>query len=432
MSAKQRLLFCGDAAIQSGFARCTHETCDVLREDYDITVLGINYRGDPHSYPYPIYPCLPGGDALGWGRIEAVVKETKPDVIVLQNDPWNIRPYLWKVYPSAANPEGVRRIPASIPVVGAIAVDGKNCKGWLLNDLRGSIFWTRFALDQARFGGFKKPGAVVGLGVDLQQWYPENREEARRFLFGDSPDYTALKDAFIVLNVNRNQPRKRLDLTIRYFAKWIKGLSADTPDEAVRNAPIQVHDAFLYLHVAPTGDENGYDCDQLASYYGVQHKLVMADLGMWKGVTDETLRKIYAASNIVASTSQGEGWGLTTIEAMACGRTCIFGDWSALGEWASPAGYVVPCSSVIATAPRINTLGGVPDEGEFIEGLDRLYNSPSLREEHEALGLALVNQSKYRWRLIGESFREAVRAILSSPSDSVDIEGALVSSGNRR
>lgn len=433
MSAKPRLLFAGDAAVQSGFARCTHETLDVLRETFDCAVLGINYRGDPHEYPYPIYPAIPGGDALGHGRIEGVIKETKPDVVVLQNDPWNIRPYIWSTVPNPAkNLEGVRRkVPEGLPFVGAIAVDGKNCKGYLLNDLAGAIFWTRFAMTEARFGGFRKPGAVVGLGVDLTQWFPEDRAEARKFLFRDEKDYDMLKDAFIVLNVNRNQPRKRMDLTVRYFAKWIKGLSADTPDEMIRDAEIRIKDAFLYLHVAPTGDTNGYDCDQLAAYYGVQHKLVMADFGAWHGVTDETLRKIYAASNVVASTSQGEGWGLPTLEAMACERPCIFGDWSALGEWAKSAGYAVPCTSVIATAPRVNSLGGVPDEQGFIEGLDRLYNSPSFNQELAAKGLALAQHPIYRWRTVGEMFREALIGILNCEREPVEIEPVLVGSANR-
>jgi hypothetical protein len=94
----------------------------------------------------------------------------------------------------------------------AIAIDGANCAYVRPTDEwvrpRG-IFWTEFARRQARDGGCTKPQPVIPLGVDLTTYY------AGRPDGGASHTTVAevLQDAFIFLNVNRNQPRKRMDLT---------------------------------------------------------------------------------------------------------------------------------------------------------------------------------------------------------------------------
>ena len=279
----KKLLWVGDAACPSGFARATHETLEWVRREYDVTVLGINYRGDPHDYPYPIYAAFGGGDAFGVGRIIWMCDLVKPDVIVLQNDPWNVPSYMRQL---AHFPEY-----KDIPVVASIAIDGKNCAAKELNGLAKAVFWTQFALGEARQGGYIGPAEVIPLGVDLLQYQPMDQREARKNR--NLPE--EVWNSFIVGNVNRNQPRKRWDLTIRYFAEWVKSY--------------KVKDAFLYLHVAPTGDI-GVNVQQLASYYGVQKQLAMMEPAVFYGIAEDQMRDTYCSFDVYASTTQGEGMGL--------------------------------------------------------------------------------------------------------------------------
>ena len=132
----RKLLWIGDADVATGFARCTHHVLDVLKETWDVHVLGLNYRGDPHSWPYPIYPC---GDLFGLGRVSELLGRIKPNLVVVQNDPWNIPEYLKQIQ--------------DIPVVATMPVDGKNCRGGKLNGLALAVFWTQFGLNEARSGG---------------------------------------------------------------------------------------------------------------------------------------------------------------------------------------------------------------------------------------------------------------------------------------
>ena len=376
----RQLLWIGDAVADTGFARSTHKILETVHKYWDVSVLGLNYRGDPHGYPYPIYPTYIQ-DGFGLRRLPEIIDKVRPELIVIQNDPWNLPAYMKPL--------------ATFPIAAVMPVDGLNCRGMALNGLRVAFFWTRFGFQQARDGGYTGPAGIIPLGVDLDIYAPGDRDEARDFL-GLPPKY---KDGFIVGNVNRNQPRKRLDLTIRYFASWVKKYS--------------ISDAYLFLHVAPTG-ESGVDCDQLARYYGVQNRLIMSDPGIYRGIDERRLALLYSLFDVQVTTTQGEGWGLTTMEGMACGVPQIVPEWSALAEWAEAA-VQIPCKTTATTFDSINVIGGIPDEDNFIFALNKIYQDAHWREDLVSRGLNLVQKTEYRWETIGERFAVGLDEAMEIP-----------------
>lgn len=378
----RKLLWIGDAACSSGFARCTHKTLETLRQTWEVHVLGLNYLGDPHEYPYSIYPCWSGGDSFGVKRTRELVEFLKPDIIVIQNDPWNIKQYMIEI----------RKASESVPVVATMPVDGKNvAEAEELNKLAHGIFWTEFALGEARNGGFTGSASVVPLGVDTSIYKPQNRAECREALGLPAN----MLDGFIVGNVNRNQPRKRLDLTIEYFAEWVK----------LR----KIEDAYLFLHVAPTGDQ-GYDCKQLMRYYGLKGKLILCEPEVGMGETEQDMLLRYGSFNIQVSTTQGEGWGLTTLEGMACGIPQIVPDWSALGEWATAASRI-RCDATAVTPNKINVIGGIPAKVTFIGELDRMYRDQVARAHAGERCLELAQNPMFNWNNIGKRFEEILNTV---------------------
>ena len=383
----KRLLWVGDAVVSTGFAKCTHKTLEMLRKDWDVHVLGMNYDGDPHEYPYDIYPAWqPGKDAWGISRMVHLLNYLRPDVCIVQNDPWNVPEYM--------------KHAGNCPVVASMPVDGKNCKGAGVNGLAHAIFWTEFGRYEAANGGYLGRSSVIPLGVDLAMYKPS--EDGKR-LRGELRKHRGVpEDAFIVGNVNRNQPRKRLDLSIRYFAKWIE--------------EHKIEDAYLFLHVAPTGDQ-GYDCAQLAEYYGISSKIIIVEPAIGPGVSEQALASAYTIFDLMISTTQGEGWGLTTMESMACGVPNIVPDWSALGEWIpDDCAVKVPCTSTIVTPTGINVVGGIPDEAEFVRALQRMYlnfqrDDLPLRDFYAKKAAELVAQDQFRWENIGQRFAEVLDGI---------------------
>lgn len=390
MSGKRKtLLWCGDAGVSTGFARATHKILDVLKDTWDVHVLGINYHGDPHPYPYDIWPCtnpLEGAtNSFGLHRIGKLIGKLGPDVVVVQNDPWNI-PYYLKAC-------------GNVPVVGFVAVDGKNCRGAGMNGLALAAFWTRFGEQEARLGGYRGRTAVVPLGVDMETYYPLDQRETRRLFAGPrefGPRFPV--EGFIVGVVGRNQVRKRLDLAVQYFAEWVHRRKAD--------------DAYLYLYVGPTGDE-GYDLAQLPRFYGVANRVIVDTPPIGDGFTEARLNQTYSVFDCLLSTSQAEGWNLPAMEAMAAGVPCVLPAWAAHTEWPEDGALLVPCTSTVCTPNNINVVCGVPDREGTIEALDSLYTDRDLRHRLAVRGQQVVAQPQYRWPAVGAAFRDALEEALA-------------------
>jgi glycosyltransferase involved in cell wall biosynthesis len=391
---KKRVLFVGDAVVSTGFAKATHAYCaGLLAAGCDVHVLGMHHTGDPNEYDklYPIYTCWPGGDPFGIGRVANIVKQVQPDLIVIQQDPWNFPQYLERLadYPD-------------IPVVGVVAVDGKNCQGDKLGPsdvhpgLSHAIFWTQFGAEEARVGGWKGSSSVVPLGVDLDVYHPMDRVAVRSNAIGPVlRAYGFDDDAFIVGCIGRNQPRKRLDLTIQYFAEWVQ----------YKN----VKNAVLWMQCAPTGDQ-AFDIKMLAKYFGVQGRVLLPDVNPRYGVDEGTMAKVYNFIDVYLSTTVGEGWGLPAMEAMACGTPCVVPKWSAYAEWAVDAAWLAECIS-IAVAPQINTVGGVVGP-EVKEALNRLYLEKHSWKALSDAGVKLASKPEHRWEHVGTEFAKIVAAVL--------------------
>lgn len=294
--SKIKILWIGDCGVSTGFAKCTHEVCPRLIDyGFDVVVMGMSYYGDPHQFPFKLYPCYQpldfGKDYGGVGRLPRIISIERPDIIIVLQDPWNIKPYVQAMKSACEDLD----IP-EIPMIGWLAVDGKNIKGWELNGLSHVVVWTEFGKKELEKGGCKLPITISALGVDRNVFYPLSREDRmakRRDYLKESDDP---EKTFIVGVVGRNQPRKRLDLTISVFAKWI--LEHDRKN------------VKLFLHVAPTGD-SGVDIVQMARYHGlINGEIIVSVPPIRHGDTEAEVNRLINSFDVLFSTTQGEGFGL--------------------------------------------------------------------------------------------------------------------------
>ena len=416
-----RVLWIGDACCSTGFARCSHAGCDALHAaGHEVIILAMNFFGSPGlsaPYPYVIEPALNpldgGGDRFGLERFPVFVDRLKPDVVVMLQDAWNIPGYfeLFDKWNRKREAKGIEPTPEPT-TIGWIACDAKNQRGSDLDRLAHVVAWTEFGRDEFIAGGYDGPLSIVGLGVDTKLFHPVDRVAARRTaLRGTVPE-----DAFIVGVVGRNQERKRLDLTIEYFAEWIHEAGID--------------DAYLYLHVGPTGDQ-GCNLQSLVSYYGLgsdqgagHGRVILSEPDIGAGIAEQGMRDLYGCFDLYWSTSMGEGWGLPATEAMACGVPCLLPNASAFSSWPGDAAAGFECSGSALVAPlhmHPHTIGSIPDRADCIRSLDWLYRNATARERFAKAGLELA--SKLTWEASGEAFARIVESVAGEKAAPVAAAG---------
>jgi D-inositol-3-phosphate glycosyltransferase len=143
--------------------------------------------------------------------------------------------------------------------------------------------------------------SVIPLACEPDRFYPlspEERRAARKDLFHIEDD-----DYFLVVNVNRNQPRKDLGRCIAIYHEFHKKYPYGA----------------LYLHCQV--QEVTGNVKDMANSVGAFYECIYTgeDFGPFNGFSFETMNRIYNAADCLFSTSTGEGWGLSTTEAMAAG-----------------------------------------------------------------------------------------------------------------
>lgn len=384
-----KILWVGDAEVNTGYTRLAQNFLPHFRVlGWQIAQLGIHYYGDPHGESHRIYPAQrtvdPQQDWGGVGRLRWVCDQEHPDWIVVNLDPWNIEPYRAAVaqIPEAQRPR----------IAGYVAVDGLNMKRSTANSLTGldlTVFHTQFGLQQSAEGGFRGRYGIVGHGVDTDLYNPGDQREARKRI---GIQDVAGPDTFLLGNVNRNQPRKRLDITIREFAHWLRDRN---PGPNVR----------LYLHA--NNDDLGFDLRQLAQYYKLEpDRLILPAGDIIHQFGEEMMPDVYRSLDAMISTTSGEGWGLTTLESMACGIANAVPDFAALGEWPGQSVLKIPVEHADTSAGGVNTLNLNPMPKAVRYAIDNLYRDPEYRQALAREGLERARSPEFNWRNLAEKFSE--------------------------
>jgi glycosyltransferase involved in cell wall biosynthesis len=103
-------------------------------------------------------------------------------------------------------------------------------------------------------------------------------------------------------------------------------------------------DAFLYLHTEPGNAYGGFLIPRLLKSVGLDESRVrIADSkALITGYPPEALAAFYTASDVLLSTSYGEGFGVPSIEAQACGTRIITSGFAASQDLAGDDSFLIP------------------------------------------------------------------------------------------
>lgn len=385
-----RILYVGDSpTVNTGFGTVSKNVLEQLhKRGHEISLLAVNYYGDPYDgppLPYKIWPGDKGNMDMvyGYAKLWWIEKKVKPDLIFMLNDPWIIEKYI-NHRPPEVNP--------SLKYMAYYPLDSAPLKpSWanMLSDLDAQVCYSKYAEQiVVEANGGKRPKNLYQVyhGVDTETFKPVNQQLAREKL-------GLPKDMFVVGMVARNQYRKRFDLLVKAFAEFAKDKT----------------DVKLYLHTAL--EDVGYDIADLIRQYGISDKLILTEgLRVDRGVDSQILNLIYNSFSVNCLISLGDGFGLPVAESMATGCPQLVSDHSCLKELVEGhGGLTVKNAASILNTNGINTWGIVSDSDDIVKKLNILYKNSELRMQLSEEGYKFITQSKFNWDYIGGQFHDIIQ-----------------------
>lgn len=391
-----RILIVGDAVVPTGYARVLRAIFGPLRTRYELHQLATRYDGSTHNWPWTLYRAADYGDPYGMERLPQLVDELKPDIIFILYDLSYQARYLARIQSA--------RWKAAVVVYSPIEsgpIEPEILAG--LNGVSRYVVFTEYSRDvvlAACCSPHADPGRtglpvpqVIPHGVDTIQFSPigqgdgnglavpaDARTSARTQLGMTEPEF---ENAFIVLNANRNLPKKRMDVTIEGFALFAKGKPANVK---------------LFLHTQLQAQ--GWNVQLLARRYGVMDRLILSTANDdAPDVSSDRLNLIYNACDVGVNTSINEGWGLVSFEHGATRSAQVVAGNPCLKQlWGDSAVVLEPC--MMLTNPGTHTTGYFVSPQSLCAALERLYADRTLCDNMAQRAFQNATQSKYAWPTI--------------------------------
>ena len=388
-----KILWYGDACSNTGFGRVTHSVLEHLSKDHEVSVIGINYNGDPHQYPFKIYPAanMHCGDRFGIPRLPEIFEKEKPDIFICLNDIWVVN-QVWECIQFFKQKHKFKFI-AYFPT---------DSEAYPTDMLRNIPHWDlaiTFTIPQAHrilaHGIAPSRLGVLPHGVDTSKFKPMLSDEARKKLGIPT-------DKFIVLNANRNQPRKNIDLTIKAFAAF----AANKPD------------TLLYLHMG--AKDMGWDIIPLferemkLKNADPTNRLVLTsqDINYISAPPDDLLNLIYIACDVGINTSNGEGWGLVSFEHASCRKPQVVPNHTSCQDIWKEAGLLIDVSTWIVDKD-LGVGRGLIDVDHAEKLLTQLYEDPALYAKVAEDCYKVTQKPEYRWESVAAGFSQAVTELVN-------------------
>jgi D-inositol-3-phosphate glycosyltransferase len=379
------LLVVGHWGIPTGFRRVLESLTPLLAERFEAHVFAINdfdEENAPHGLRVTVHRNRNLKDIHDPAALNEVISGVRARLEpALRNWPAMRTVFYLAVHGRAALDDAVlQRLAAADLLVafteGAADLLVRAMRGWR-PDCEPRVAVMPHGVDTHAF----RPLVTVGGEPDMAA----SRRAARELLF---PQRAEMADAFMVLNANRNQPFKRIDLCLEGF------------EEFARDKPANV---FLYLHMGSRAAAPGEisQVDRL----GIRARVLPdAATEQHPCLLDDELNVIYNACDAGINTSVREGWGLVSFEHAAAGAAQIVPDHTACAElWAGSALLLEtePPDEAAGLLGEWCLNGGTVRPAGVAAALESLYANGALRTQMARKAYANATRPEYRWEAIG-------------------------------
>ncbi|MDO8622959.1 MAG: glycosyltransferase family 4 protein [archaeon] len=329
------------------------------------------------------------------------IKELKPDVFVTLLD--TFMQYGWYENQDFSPAKTIWQIPS----------DGG---GGLPNGCDRVVRKVNYPIAMSKFAQ-KQIKEIHNIDVDYIQHFVD--EELFKPITKEEKEQLKIKynlvGKYVVGLVGRNQGRKMHDRAIKAFAKWCK--------------PHQ--EAVLMIHADPYDNAAVFDSFQLINSLGIQNRVLFTGMKYYNTFPYKQLHELYNLMDVYLSSTSGEGFGCTTIEAMSCEIPVLITAYSTSDELVinNNAGEGIK----LVGTEQVNIFDlhskeydwkmmngtitgswtverGLMDIDDCAEKLEKLYLNPELREKYGKNGrIAVLNE--YTLDKVSQRWHEVLQKI---------------------
>jgi D-inositol-3-phosphate glycosyltransferase len=374
------LAYCDSPTCATGFGTVSRNILLGLYATglYDVDILGINYWGEPHNFPFRIWPVGTNSENDPYGRKKVfnMIQRMDFDMLFFLQDTF-IMDFLPDLHTVLGHAEKKFKSIVYYPI------DGTPKSHWLRN-----VDACNYLVAYSNFGkeaslralpGMKEP-MVIPHGVNTHDYYviPDAEREAfRKQYFG------GLSDTFIFTNLNRNQQRKDIPRTIAAFVEFRK----------------HVKDSTLYLHMAK--EDQGWKIKEILDQYGLDMSkdvIMPENFGPNQGYPIHIVNLIYNASDCIVSTTLGEGFGLSWIEGLATRTPIIMPNNTMMPEFITEdRGWLADSGtnpSLFTVIPHDNeVIRPLVDVDSMVKCMLEVHNNPEEANRRASIGHKWITES---------------------------------------
>ena len=410
MGTTKVLLFGTHPSCYNGYCLVVYNLALELakKKDIELTVFGFQnfYSNSAHNterklppnvYMYDAYSSEnPKSMGFGFEQVKDVVSTVKPDICILYNDMVVVSNIINKLN------EIPNKSFKTVVYIDQVYLYQKTEYVKLLNEKADYVMaFTPYWEDIAKSIGITKPTGFLQHGFDPMVHYPLPKALARQY-FG------LKKDDFIIMNLNRNQPRKRWDICLMAFAEVV----SRHPDEPIKLLiATSVNGAWNLMEVY----ERELKKRGLTLEDGMKHIILIDNP---QQLTDEDVNILYNVADAGINTCDGEGFGLCNFQQAAIGIPQIVPRIGGFIDFfdKTTAAVIEPKFSLYIDSGR-DGVGGesqLCDWSDFANAIDDIWTDRGNAMLMAGRSRARILQN-YGWDKIGDKLHNIIREVVGVP-----------------
>jgi len=340
---------------------------------------------------------MPREQGFGFNKIKEYVEMVNPDIIMIYNDPIVVNQFIEKL----KDGEKTYKLWVYLDQVYPRAEMSllRNIENFSDRIFCFTQSWMEHL--KTRLTTPNIPFSVLEHGVDyltFRRLPDAERGNVRKQL-------NIPMDAKVILNMNRNSQRKRLDITIMAFAQLLKKY----PD---------VH--YQLLMITAVRPETGAFYHPLAVFMAELERLGLDPIKYGTRLSvvdtsppnayynDESINQLYNVADVGINTSSGEGFGLCQIEHMATGAPQVVFDIGGYRAFMNDDNGVLIPPTILSYLPMTAGVGMIEQVAPVEAVVSGIETAFKMAENEETRKACMRSAIERPWSKVCDQFLEEV------------------------